>query len=94
MSASSPGVHPQDVLEPKVLPERRVDHLDRHGHEGPALVAYIRFVAARADLIVVCEIDVEDQLLGNGLEGAGFAERLPVSRVGAVDGADFETGGV
>ena len=91
--ASPPRVHPQDVLEPKVLPQRRVDHLDRHRREGPALAADVRLVAARADVVVVRQIDIEAELLGDRLEGRLVAEGLAVAGVGGVDGADLESGG-
>ena len=57
-------------------------------------MTYVGFVAACANLVVVCQVDIEDQFLGDGLERAGFPERLPVSGVGAVNWTDFEPGGV
>lgn len=88
---SATGVNPHDVLEAKVVSQRRVDDLDRHGHECPALVADVGLVAAGTNVVVVRQVDIEAQLLGEGLEGGRVAERLAVARVGGVDGADFET---
>lgn len=59
----------------------------------PALNADVRLVAARADLVVVRQVDIEDEFLGEGAE-SGLAERLAVAWVGGVDRADFEAGGV
>lgn len=59
----------------------------------PALDADVRLVAARADLVVVRQVNIEDELLGEGAE-SGFAEDLAVAWVGGVDRADFEAGGV
>ena len=93
VGTTSTRVHPHDVAEAKVLAEGEVDNLDGHGHELPAFVADVGLVAAGTDVIVVCQIDIEAQLLGEGLEGSVAAQGLAVARVGCVDGADFETGG-
>jgi hypothetical protein len=61
-------VHPHDVLEAKVLSQGRVDDFYGHGHELPALVADIDLVAARSHVVVVCQIDIEAELLGYGVE--------------------------
>ena len=54
VSTSPARVDPHDVLETKVVPQCDVDDLDSHGHELPAIVAYICLVAARSDIVVVC----------------------------------------
>lgn len=82
------------MFKPKIGPQGRVDDLDRHGHELPAFVAYIRFVATCPDLIVIRQIYIENKLLSQRTKSSGFAERLAVSRVCGVDGANFESGGV
>ena len=92
--AAPARVHPQDVLEAEVLAQRRVHHLDGHGDEAPALGADVGAGAARAHLVVVRQIDVEDQLLGQGPEGASGPERLAVPGVRAVYRADLEARGV
>lgn len=91
--ASPPRVYPHDMPEPKVLPQSSVHHLDRHRRKAPALAADVGLVAARPDLIVVRQVDIEAELLRDGLEGRLVAERLAVAWVGAVDGADLEAGG-
>lgn len=93
VSASSTRVDPQDVLEAKVLPQCCVDHLDGHCDKGPAFVADVCALTARSDVVVIRHIDIKDQLFGDRAECTGFAQRLPVTRVGRVDGADFETDG-
>jgi len=81
------------VLEAEVLAQRGVDDLDGHGDEGPAAGADAGAGAAGADLVVVGHVDVEDEFFRERAEGGGFAEGLAVSRVGGIDGADFEAGG-
>lgn len=56
-------------------------------------MAYVGARAAGSNVVVICHIDIENQFFGDGFKGAGFAEGFAVARVGAVDGADFETGG-
>ena len=90
MCAATARVHPQDVLEAEVLAQRRVDDLDRHRDEAPALVADGGAGAACSHGIVVRQIDVENELFGNGSEGACGAQGLALAGVGGVDGSDFE----
>ena len=47
------------MFEAKVIAQSNINDLDGHGHELPTLIAYIRFVAACSDLVVVCQIDIE-----------------------------------
>lgn len=70
MRATPARVHPHDVLEAEVVPQRRIDDLDGHGDELPAFYADVSLVAARADTVVVCQVDIEAELLREGLEGA------------------------
>lgn len=70
VGTSASGVYPHDVFEAEILPQGRVDDLDRHDHEPPALGADVRLVAARPDLVVVRQIDIEAELLHEGPEGA------------------------
>lgn len=93
MGAATARVDPQDVPEAEVVAQRGVDDLDGHGHELPAFEADVGLVAARADVVVVGQIDVEAELLGEGLEGALVPQRLAVARVGRVYGTDLETRG-
>ena len=57
-------------------------------------MADVGFYATRSNLVIVRQIDVEHELFGNGPKGGGFAKGFTVTRVGAIDGADFEAGGV
>lgn len=91
--AAPTRVDPENVLEAEIVTESRVDDLDGHGDEGPAFLANVCLVAAGADVVVVCQVDVEDQFLGDRLEEAGFAEGFAVAWVGAVDGSNFEARG-
>lgn len=93
MGSSSPGVYPHDVLKAKVFSQRGIDDLDRHGHELPALVAYVCLVAACSDVVVVRKIDIEAQFFGERFECCGIPQRLSVTRVRVVDGSNFEPGG-
>ena len=79
------------MLEAEVLPERGIRDFDGHDDESPALVADVCLVAARSNLVVVRQIDIENELLGQRPEDGGFAQGLAVARVRGVDGADFET---
>lgn len=90
--ASPARVHPHDVLEAKVLAQRHVHDLDGHGDELPAPAADVGLVAARADVVVVRQIDIEAQLLGQRLKGARVPQRLAVPRVRRVHRSDLETG--
>jgi len=48
--------------------------------------------ATSTNVVVICHIDVEDELFFNGSEGTGISERFAVARVGGVYWANFETG--
>lgn len=91
--ATSSRVHPQDVPEAEVLAQRHVHHLDGHRDELPAPVADVGLVAARPDVVVVRQIDIETQLFGQRLERARVSQRLAVARVRSIYGSDLETGG-
>ena len=93
VSTSPSRVHPHDMLKPEIFTQRHINDFDRHGDELPALDANVGVVAACSDVIVVRQIDIEAQFLGEGLEGGRVAEGLAVARVGGIDGADLETGG-
>lgn len=93
VGAAAARVDPEDVAEAEVVAQGGVEDLDGHGHELPALEADVGLVAARAHVVVVGQIDVEAELLGEGLEGALVPQRLAVARVRRVDGADLETRG-
>lgn len=93
VNTSTARVDPHDMLKAKVLAQCVIDDLDGHGHELPALIADVGFVTAGTDVVVVCQVDIKAQLLGNGLQRAGVAHRLAVARVCVVYGSDFESGG-
>lgn len=57
--ATTARVHPYNVLETEVVAQRGVEHLDRHGHELPAFQTNVGLIAARADAVVVRQIDIE-----------------------------------
>lgn len=90
MGTTAARVDPEDVAEAKVVAQGGVDDLDGHDHEAPAAGADVGLVAAGTDLVVVGQVDVEAELLGEGPEGRGRAQGLAVARVRAVDGADLE----
>lgn len=52
--SSSARVHPHDVLEPEVFPQRHVHDFDSHRDELPAPVADVRLVTACTDVVVIC----------------------------------------
>ena len=68
VGSSSSGVDPHDVLEPKIIPQGDIDNLDRHSHELPALVANIGLVATSSNIVIISQVDIEAQLLGEWLE--------------------------
>ena len=82
------------MLEAEVLPQSSVDDFDSHGDKSPAFVADVSFIATGTDLVVICQIEIEDELLCEGTEGGRFAESFAVARIGCVDRADFEAGRV
>jgi len=50
-------------------------------------------LTARSDLVVICHVDIEDELFGQGTEGALFSYRLAVAWVHRVDWSNLETDG-
>lgn len=80
------------MLEAQVVSQRYVHNLDSHGNERPTFVADVRFVAACPDLVIICQIDIEDELFGERSECGGFSERLTISWVSRVDWTDLEAG--
>lgn len=94
MHATAARIDPEDVCEAKVVTEGGVNDFDGHGGEGPAFAADVGFGAARADVVVVCQVNIEDDLFGERPEGGGFAEGFTVAWVGGVDGSDLEAGWV
>jgi hypothetical protein len=93
VNTSTTRVDPHDMFKAKVLAQCIINDLDGHGHELPALVANIGLVAAGTDVVVVCQIDIKAQFLGNGLQRTRITHRLTVARVCVVYGSDFETRG-
>ena len=81
------------MLETKVVSQGDINDLDCHCNKLPALVADVCLVAAGSYIIVICQVNIETQLFGYGLEGGGFPEGLSIARIGTVDWADFESGG-
>ena len=80
--------------EPKVLPQRNIDNFDRHCDKSPAPPADGRSRAARANVVVVGHVNVENELLGDWSKGSRrAAEGLAVTRICRVDGTDLEAGG-
>jgi hypothetical protein len=47
------------VLEAEIAAQRSIQNLDGHGHETPALAADGGLVTARADVVVVGQIDIK-----------------------------------
>ena len=77
MNATTTGIHPQHVLKAKIIAQDSVDDLSSHGDEGPTPLADLFVSTARSDRIVVCHVDIKDELSKQRLEG-GFVERLLV----------------
>lgn len=59
--SSSAGVDPHDMLESAVFSQSGIYYFDGHGHERPTFMADVGFDATCSDLVVVCQIDIEDQ---------------------------------
>lgn len=93
MHASASRIHPQQMPEPKILPQRLIDDLYRQRREDPALWANLCLLATRPHVIIVGQIDIEDQLLGDGAESALLADGLAIARVERVLGPDLEADG-
>lgn len=65
-------IHPENVLEPKVLPESLVHDLHGHDHEFPALAADGGpGASAVSNGVVVGQVDIKHQLALGGLQLAG-----------------------
>ena len=58
--ASTTRVDPHDVLETEIVSQRGVDDFDSHSDERPTLVTDVGFIAAGSDLVVICQIDIEN----------------------------------
>lgn len=93
VSTSPSGVNPEDMLEAKVFSQRSIDDFDGHCDESPTLLANVGAGTASSDLIVICHIDIKNQLFCNRTESTRFAKRFSVSWVCRVLGTDFETCG-
>lgn len=72
------------MLEAEIVTQCHINDLDGHGNELPAFVADIRLVAARSNVIVIRQIDIETQLFRNRLEGGGFPKRFTIAGIRAV----------
>lgn len=59
MGTSSTGVDPHNVLETKIISQRNIHNLDSHRNKLPTLIAYIRFVTTRPNLVIISQIDIE-----------------------------------
>lgn len=81
---------PDAVLDAKVLPDGHIDHVDGQRDELPALGADGGPAAARADVVVVGEVNVEHHLLRHGLHEA-LGDRLPVLGLHRIHRPDLET---
>lgn len=86
-------IDPHDVLETKVLAQRGIHDFDCHRDECPAFRADVSFRTASADVVVICQINIENQLFRQRFHLTA-PKRFPVSRIRTVDGADLETGRV
>ena len=62
MDAPTAGVDPEEMVEAKLIAEGSVEDANCDGYEGPAPVADVGCGTAGADGIIVCHIDVEDEL--------------------------------
>jgi hypothetical protein len=61
-------VHEHDVFEPKVDTKTRVKEAYGHSHVNPAFLADAAPTAARAHVIIVRKIDIEDEFALCGFE--------------------------
>jgi hypothetical protein len=91
VGATAARVDPEDVLEAEVFAKSNVEGLDCHGYEPPAFEAYARACAACSYIVVICHVDIENELFHDRSECARFAHRLAVARVCGVLGSNFET---
>lgn len=79
------------MFESKILPQACINYLDSHCRPLPTLQTYIRSTAARPDIIVICEIEIKAQLLGDRLERRCLSQGLSVSWVGIIDWTNLES---
>ncbi len=68
MDTSTSGVNPDEMFVAQVVAEGGADDLDGHCHKLPTFVTDVCLVTARSDIVVICQIDIETQLLGKGAE--------------------------
>ena len=94
MHTTTSRIDPHYVLEAKVFAQCRVDHLNGHTSKWPAFGADIGCCAARSDVIVICEIYIEYELLAERFEGGALPQCFPVARIGSIHRSDFESGGI
>lgn len=69
-------------------------YLDSSGHVRPALAADVAFVATCADIVIICHIDIKDQLTLHGAKPLGRVfVGLATLWVDVVHWADINFGG-
>lgn len=91
MNTTATRVYPEDMVEAKILSQCGIDNLNAHGYELPALVTDVRLVAARADVVVVRQVNIEAQLLRDRLEDRRRPDRPAISGIRRVDRSNLDT---
>jgi hypothetical protein len=79
------------MLESEIIPQSYVDNLDSHRNELPTFITDVCLVAASSNVIVVSQINIEAQFLGNWFEGVCFPKSFALSRICTIHGSDFES---
>lgn len=93
MGAATTRINPHDVLEPKIFSQGKINHLDGHCDELPTFIADFGFGTARADLVVIRQINIKAKLFPDGLKLARIPQCLFVAGICSIYGTNFESSG-
>lgn len=93
MNTTAPRVNPQQMAETEMITESRVEDLDGGGDEAPAAATDALPGTAGTNRVVVCHVDIKNELPVRRNQRAG-AQSFLVARFGVVDGTDLKTAGV
>jgi hypothetical protein len=62
VNATATGVHPEEMTEPKLIANSRIEDAHSDRDECPAATTYVRTRAAGTNGIVIGHINIEDEL--------------------------------
>ena len=63
MNTTTTRIDPEQISEPKVLPESTIQYLDSDYHESPTDIADRCTLATGSYIVIICHIYIKDQFL-------------------------------